>query len=120
HLRARRSRHRQRAQLAGAYVLDRGRKTAEIDLHLSAEHVGKCRALSPVGHVDHLDASHHPEQLASQVRARAMTGRRHRHLAGMSSGTVLGATDGLATITNGARMANAIGAKSRRKSYLRL
>ena len=70
HLRARRGGHRQRAQLAGPDVLDRRGHGIEHDLHLPAEQIGQRGRRAAIGHVDHVDAGHHLEQLAGHMVAR--------------------------------------------------
>ena len=66
-LRARRGGHRQRAQLAGPDVLDRRGQAVEHDLHLPAEQIGQRRRRAAIGHVNHVDAGHHLEQLAGDM-----------------------------------------------------
>ena len=43
----------------------------EHDLHLSAEQIGKRRRRAAIGHVNHVDAGHHLEQLAGHMGAAA-------------------------------------------------
>ena len=38
-----------------------------IDLHLPAEQIGQRRRTAAIGHVHHVDAGHHLEQLAGDV-----------------------------------------------------
>ena len=48
----------------------------EHDLHLPAEQIGH-RSSTAIGHVHHVDAGHHLEQLAGHVGRGADAGRRH-------------------------------------------
>ena len=91
-LRARRGGHRQRAQLAGPDVLDRRRHGGEHDLHLPAEQIGERGRRAAIGHVDHVDAGHHLEQLAGHMGRGPVAGRRHVDLAriGLGIGDELG------------------------------
>jgi hypothetical protein len=57
--------NRQRSQPAGLYVLDPCGYRGELDLHLPAEQVGKRGAAK--GHVEHVDAGHHFEQLTGNI-----------------------------------------------------
>ena len=56
--------YRQRAQLAGPDVLDGRGHGVETKLHLSGEQIGQGRSLAAIRDMDHVDASHHLEQLA--------------------------------------------------------
>ena len=42
-------------------------RAKEHDLHLSANQVGQCGRTAAIGHVNHVDAGHHLEQLAGHV-----------------------------------------------------
>ena len=91
-LRARRGGHRQRAQLAGLDVLDRRGQGDEHDLHLPAEQIGQRGRRAAIGHVDHVDAGHHLEQLAGHMVRASDAGRRQVDLAriGLGIGDELG------------------------------
>ena len=60
-LRARRGRHRERAELAGPDVLNRCDGLDEVNLHLSGEQISEREPLAAIRHVDHSDAGHHLE-----------------------------------------------------------
>src|SRR5262245_32652547 len=70
-VRARRAGDRQHAQPARTDVLDRRRYVVEHHLHLPANHVGQCGRTAAIGHVHHIDAGHHLEQLAGYVNGRS-------------------------------------------------
>ena len=78
---------------------------AEHDLHLPADQVGKRRRRAAIGHVHHVDAGHHLEQLAGDMDAAAVAGRRHVDLAriglgiGDELGNGLGWNDGFTSMT---------------------
>jgi hypothetical protein len=80
-LRALRRGHRQRAHLAAFDVRDRFGQGAEIDLHLSAHQVGKRGRAAAIGHMQHVDAGHHFEEFARDMRQGSGAGRCHRYLA---------------------------------------
>ena len=61
-------RHREGAQLASSDVPDRRRHKVELDLHLSTEQVCKPKPVAAKRHVDQIDAGHHLEQFAGQMR----------------------------------------------------
>ena len=70
-LRARRGRHRQRAQLAGPDVLDRRRSRCRTcTCTCPPMQIGERRRRAAIGHVHHVDAGHHLEQLAGHMDAR--------------------------------------------------
>ena len=73
------------------YSIDGG-VVGEHDLHLSAEQIGQRGRRAAIGHVHHVDAGHHLEQLAGHVREPADAGRRHVDLAriGLGVGDELG------------------------------
>ena len=48
------------------YSIDE-RRGAEHDLHLSAEQIGQRGRPAAIGHVNHVDAGHHLEQLAGNM-----------------------------------------------------
>src|SRR5262245_52538918 len=73
-VRARRAGDRQHAQPACADVLDRRRYVVEHHLHLPANHVGQRWRTAAIGHVHHVDAGHHLEQLAGHVNRGARAG----------------------------------------------
>ena len=77
--------------LAGLDVLDRTRRTAEQDLHLSAEQIGQGGCDPAIGHMGHAHAGHHVEQLAGNVLRRPDPGRGHAD----GSGVGLGVSDEL-------------------------
>ena len=68
-------RHRKRTQLAGPDLFNSQGCAGEEDLHLSANQVRQCGPTAPIGHVNHVDARHHLEQLAGHV-ARSCDARR--------------------------------------------
>ena len=83
--------------------------------------------LAAIGHVQHVDAGHHLEQLAGHMRRGPIAGRRHGELAriGLGVGDQRGdrrgpETDGLTSRTLGTRTMPATGAMSRMKLKLSL
>ena len=66
-LRARRGRHRQRAQLAGPDVLDRRGMGANMTCTCPPSRSVSAGAAAAIGHVHHVDAGHHLEQLAGHM-----------------------------------------------------
>ena len=66
--------------------------SAEHDLHLSADQVGERGRAAAIGHVNHVDAGHHLEQLAGHMGRGPDAGRRHVDLAriGLGIGDELG------------------------------
>src|SRR5262249_60786370 len=54
----------------------------EVDLHLSAEQIGERRPATTIGHMNHVGAGHHLEQLAGHLGDRADALRRHVDLRG--------------------------------------
>jgi hypothetical protein len=58
----------------------------EHHLYLSANEVGQGRARTAIRHVDHVDASHHLEQLAGHMAPGSVAGRRHVDLARIGFG----------------------------------
>ena len=44
----------------------------QMNLHLSAEQIGQRGRVAAIGHVDHVDAGHHLEQLAGDMGRRPM------------------------------------------------
>ena len=87
--------HRDRPQLAGADLRQCRHHHVDADLHLPADQIGHHRRAAAIGHVHHVDAGHHLEQLAGEVRRRAGPERGHADLAriGLGVGDRLG--DGL-------------------------
>ena len=73
------------------YSIDAG-SAREHDLHLSAEQVGQRGRRAAIGHMHHVDAGHHLEQLAGHMRRAPVAGRRHVDLArvGLGVGDELG------------------------------
>ena len=73
------------------YSSDAG-KVPNIDLHLSAEQIGQRRRVATIGHMNHVDAGHHLEQLVCHMGGRADAGRRHGDFAriGLGMGDELG------------------------------
>jgi hypothetical protein len=54
----------------------------EEDLYLPAKQVGNRRRAAAIGHVHHIDAGHHFEQLAGHMWRAPGAGRRHMILRG--------------------------------------
>ena len=67
------------------YSIEAGMRS-NMHLHLPAEQIGQRRRRAAIGHVDHVDAGHHLEQLAGDMLRRAVAGRRHVDLAGIGFG----------------------------------
>ena len=61
-------RHREGPQLTSPDISDGRRCKVEHHLHLTADQVSERRRGASIRHVKHFDASHHLEQLTSQVR----------------------------------------------------
>src|SRR5262249_57752133 len=80
-VRARRRSHRQCAQLAGPDIFDRRRWGLEHELNLPAKEVSERRRRPAIRYVQHVDASHHLEQLAGDVLGSSVAGRSHIDLA---------------------------------------
>ena len=59
-----------------------------VNLHLAADQIGERRPSAAIRHVHQIDARHHLEQFAREMRPRAGTGRRHVELARVSLGIV--------------------------------
>ena len=78
--------HGESAQPAAPDVVGGGRDVVEHHLHLTGDQVGQRRRAAAVGHVHHVDAGHHLEQLARHVDRGAVAGRRHVELAGIGLG----------------------------------
>ncbi len=74
------------AQPAGADMFDREDDLVEQHLHLTAEQVGDGRRVAAIGHMQHVDAGHHLEQFAGQMRRRADAAGRHIDFARMRLG----------------------------------
>src|SRR5262245_8767183 len=85
-LRSRLGRQRERAERAGADVLDRGRNAGEVELDLPADKIGERRTLAAIRHMDDVEAGHHLEELASDMRSRPDAGRCHADLARIALG----------------------------------
>src|SRR5262249_14928496 len=94
-VRARRGRYGEGAQPASPDILNRCDSAGEVDLHLPAEQVGEYRPGTTIGHVNHVDAGHHLEQLAVQMRPTSDAYRRHADLARIGFGISDEFRDGL-------------------------
>src|SRR5215831_13493852 len=64
-------------------------------MHLAGEKSWVCECLPAIRHMHHVDASHHFEQLAVDVRCASIAGRGHVDPAGVRLGIVDELRDGL-------------------------
>src|SRR5262249_28714704 len=66
---------RRRARAIGWVVWERRGHGGDPDVALPADEIGHRRPITAVGHVNHVDAGHHLEQLAGQMACRPDAGR---------------------------------------------
>ena len=64
-------------------MLYRCRQVVDRGLHLSTDEIGDKRRRATIGHMKHVDACHHLEQLTGHMRGRADTERCQGHLTGV-------------------------------------
>ena len=102
-------------------ISDRSRCKVEHHLHLTADQVSERRRGPSIRYVKHFDASHHLEQLTSQVRRVADASRSHVELARISLGVTYEFGDGfdwnlgVTTATRVERVVFTTGSMSRMK-----
>src|SRR5712675_2942407 len=86
HFRPRRGGDRQSPQLAGSQILNRSSHPYKANLHVSGEQVSQCGSGAAIRNVNEVDARHHLEQFARQVRYGAVACRGHINLAWIGFG----------------------------------
>ena len=67
-------------------MVDRQDDLVEHDLDLAFEQIGDRRRVAAIRHVQHVDAGHHLEQFAGEMRRRADAARGHVEFARMRLG----------------------------------
>src|SRR5262245_10037032 len=77
---------RERAQPASPDIFHRFDSGSEHDLHPPGDEIGDRRAATTIGHVSHVDAGHHLEQLAREMGRGSLPSRRHGGLTQLALG----------------------------------